>query len=80
MYIFFFCRNMSAFPPHPGADSENENYYTSDNFVTRSMLFLAKYQWIYDFQLTHFFSDRMWEHIPTEVMHIPTQIDNTDWP
>ena len=69
---------MSVFPQYPGADIENENYYTSDDFVTRSMLFIAKYHWIYDFQLTHFLSERVWEHIPTEVMHIPTQINNTN--
>lgn len=29
--------------------------------------FLAKYQWIYNFQVTKFFIDEPWKHIPEEV-------------
>ena len=48
-------------------DSEHGNDYKSDDYIARSMLFLAKYQWVYDFQLTNFLCNRVWERIPAGV-------------
>ncbi|KAL3884429.1 hypothetical protein ACJMK2_024568 [Sinanodonta woodiana] len=31
-------------------------------------LFLAEFQWVYNFRLTHFFIDEVWKHVPEEWM------------
>ncbi|KAK2151013.1 hypothetical protein LSH36_379g01024 [Paralvinella palmiformis] len=43
-----------------------------DSYFSECLLFLHKYEWIYDFQLTHFFTDRVWENIPSEWIGILT--------
>ena len=46
----------------------------STDYLTRALTLLAKYQWIYDFQLTNFLCDRVWENIPPQVNSIFTTL------
>lgn len=38
-----------------------------DVYVADVIHFLEQSQWIYEFQLTRFFIERVWENIPEEV-------------
>ncbi len=41
--------------------------------LSRLLHFAARFQWIYDFQLTRFLCDRVWENVPPEVKQLVRQ-------
>ena len=50
---------------------KHSNMASNEATVARSLeqmvLLLLQNAWIYDFKLTRFFLDRVWEHLPSEV-------------
>lgn len=44
--------------------NEKDKIYSTNNVIVE---ILAKYKWIHNFQVTKFFIDEPWNHIPEEV-------------
>ena len=47
-------------------EADNLSKFTSLENIAESLQFIATYQWVYDFQLTHFLLDKKWEHVPND--------------
>ena len=65
-YVFF--RNVSIMnPENSAAVGGMWTNPSSTDYLTRALTLLAEYQWIYDFKLTNFLRDRVWENVPPQV-------------
>lgn len=55
--------------------NENDKISSTNNVIVE---ILAKYQWIHNFQVTKFFIDEPWNHIPEEVKTLQVFILNEE--
>jgi len=50
-------------------NTEPGTLHLSEDYFDRVVPFLAKFNWMYDFKVTEFFTRKVWQQIPSEVSH-----------
>lgn len=50
-------------------DENNKAACLNQASMESTLEFLAEYEWMYNFKLTRFFLDKVWEHATAEVCH-----------